>query len=310
MNTPLDLSDMKIRNILIGAMGGSAISANVVVGSCSKYLPIPMTINKTPIIPGWVGPETLTLISTYSGNTDETLEMYNRAKAAGSPIIVLTSGGKVEQMAADDGYLVLKIPTGFQPRYSSGYMIGYCAAILSALGYPQFSENVRECLPRLRNYRNYLETQGSLAYLLAEKYKDNVIVICTESMYRPVAYRWKSEFNENAKTICFDSALSELDNFETEPWASYKGGKLRIILIAGERDMADDSLLRRAVANLEDLRLPFDLVAVVGMTHEERLLRAWMLGDYVTVYIAEIFDIDPEITTVISELKNRIRNGA
>ena len=307
IDTPIDLKGMEVKSIMIGAMGGSAISSNIVVSCCADCAKIPISIIRSPVIPGWVGPDTLTVISTYSGNTDETLEMYKRAKAVKSPIIVITSGGKVEGMAESDGYPILKIPTGYQPRYSSGYMIGYLAAIIAASGYPAFSNNLKSCLDSLRSYRNYMEVQGSLAYLLADKYKDCVPMICTESKFKSIALRWKSQFNENSKTICFDSALSELDDFEKAPWANYKGKKLTLILIAGEDDMADDSLLKRAANNLEKMGFPFDLIAVGGNTREERLFRAWILGDYVTVYMAEHYGIDPEITTVITELKKRIR---
>ena len=220
IDTKIDLKGIDVKSIMIGAMGGSAISSNIVVNCCADTIPIPIYIIRSPIIPGSVGSDTLTVISTYSGNTDETLEMYEKAKVAKSPIIVITSGGKVEKMAESDGYPVLKMPTGYQPRYSSGYAIGYLAAIISALGYTSFSDNLKSCLDSLKSYRNYMEVQGSLAYLLADKYKDCVPVICTESKFKCIALRWKSQFNENSKTICFDSSLSELDDFELQPWTN------------------------------------------------------------------------------------------
>ena len=307
IDTKIDLNGIKVKSIMIGAMGGSAISSNIVVSCCANTTPIPIFIIRSPMIPGSVGPDTLTVISTYSGNTDETLEMYEQAKKAGSPIIVITSGGKIEKMAESDGYTVLRVPTGYQPRYSSGYMIGYLASIITAAGYPSFSNNLKSCLDSLKAYRNYMEVQGSLAYLLADKYKDCVPVICTENKFKCIALRWKSQFNENSKVICFDSAISDLTNFELKPWSNYNGKKLRLILIAGESDMAEGGLIKRAVANIEKIGFPFDLIAVGGTTLEETLFRAWILGDYVTVYMAEHFGIDPEITTVISKLKKRIR---
>ncbi len=114
IDTKIDLKGQEVKSIMIGAMGGSAISSNIVVSCCSENTAIPIYIIRSPQIPSSVGPDTLTVISTYSGNTDETLEMYKRAKAAGSPIIVITSGGKVEGMAESDGYTVLKVPTGYQ----------------------------------------------------------------------------------------------------------------------------------------------------------------------------------------------------
>ena len=223
--------------------------------------------------------------------------------------MVIASGGKLIEMAKMDDYPVLPIPCGFEPRFSAGYTIGYIGAIMAAIGHPEFKKRMKECLPSLENYRNYLEMPGSRAHLLSQKYADCVPVLCTENKFKPVSLRWKAAFNENAKTICFETSLSEFNYFEKTPWASYKGDRMRLIVLAGEDDLADGGLVKRAVQNIESLGFPFDFVAIGGKTHEERLFRALILGDYLTVYIAEAAGIDPEITPVISELKRRIRSN-
>jgi glucose/mannose-6-phosphate isomerase len=307
IDTEIDLGERKVNGIFMGAMGGSAIASNIVANCCAHYLDMPLTTNRSPIIPKWVGKDTLSIIATYSGNTDETLEMYNKVKATGAVMVVITSGGKIKGIAEKDGIPVLTVPTGFQPRYSAGFMIGYIAAIMSSIGLPEFKNRLKGCLASLENYRNYLESPGSLAYLLADKYKGSVPVICTESKYKCVSLRWKAAFNENAKTICFDTALSEFRYCEQNPWAEYKGKNLRLIVLTGENDLAAGGPVNNAVKNIESLEFPFDLVAVAGSSHEERVFRALILGDYVTVYMAEAAGIDPETTPVITELKKRIR---
>ncbi len=307
INTKIDLEGFKAKDVFMGGMGGSAISANIVANCCSSYMDIPISVNRSPVVPKWVGKDTLAIISTYSGNTEETLEMYERIKQIGARIVVITAGGKIEAMAKEDGHPVLKVPTGFEPRYSAGYMIGYIAAVLASIGYPEFRNRMVAFLPSLENYRNYLEAPGSLADLLAQKYCDCVPVICCENKFKSVSLRWRAAFNENAKTMCFETSLSEFNAFETTPWASYKGNRMRLIVLCGEDDLASGGLVKRAVQNIESLGFQFDLVAIAGTTHEERLFRALILGDYVTIYIAEAAGIDPEITTVISELKKRIR---
>ena len=297
----------EFNSVLMGGMGGSAISANIVAGCCSRYSNITMSMNRTPIIPRWVGKNTLSIISSYSGNTEETLEMYERCKERNSPIIVITAGGKIKEMAIRDGYPILPVPFGFEPRYSAGFMIGYIGAIMAAIGHPEFKDKMKECLPSLEYYRNYLEMPGSKAYLLSQKYADCVPVLCTENKFKPVSLRWRAAFNENAKTICFETSLSEFSYFEKTPWASYKGNRMRLIILVGENDLEERGLVKTAVNNIQSLGFPFDLVAIGGATHEERLFRALMLGDYLTVYLAETAGIDPEITPVIAELKRRIR---
>ena len=307
IDTNIDLGTKKINGIFIGAMGGSAISANIVANCCSHYMDVPLTTNRSPIVPNWVGKGTLSIISTYSGNTDETLEMYEKVMSKGSTVIVITAGGKIKDIAEKDGIPVLMVPTGFQPRYSAGFMIGYIAAIMASAGYPEFKNRLKNCLGSLEMYRNYLEAPGSLAYLLADKYKGYIPVVCTENKFKAVSLRWKAAFNENAKTICFDTALSEFSYFEANPWSEYKGKKLRLIVLTGENDLSEGGPVKTAVNNIVSLSFPFDLVAIGGTTHEERLFRALILGDYVTVYMAEAAGIDPETTPVITELKKRIR---
>ena len=307
IDTEIDLGDRKIDGIFMGAMGGSAISANIVASCCSHYVDVPLTTNRSPIVPKWVGKDTLAIVMSYSGNTDETLEMYDRIRGTGAITVVITSGGKIKTIAEKDNVPVLMVPTGFEPRYSAGYMIGYIAAVMSSFGYTEFRERLKGCLGSLEMYRNYLESPGSLAHLLADKYKGCVPVICTENKFKAVSLRWKAAFNENAKTICFDTALSEFSYCEANPWSEYKGKKLRLIVLTGEDDLVEGGHVKTALKNIESLGFPFDLVALGGTTHEERLFRALILGDYVTVYMAETAGIDPEVTPVITELKKRIR---
>ena len=302
------IEGLDIDSIMMCAMGGSAISANIIADCCSTYVNIPISVNRSPLIPKWVGSKTLVVISSYSGNTDETIEMYHRAKAQKAPIVIITAGGKLKEIAEQDKCPIMLLPQGLQPRFSIGYMIGYIAAVMSAVGFPEFSRRIMSILDSLRNYRNFLEAPGSVAYLLADKYKDCMPVVCTENKFKSVSLRWKGQFNENSKLIAFNSALSEFNYCEANPWSKYKGNKMRLIVLVGENDLSEGGVVKRAVKNIETLRFPFDLVAVSGSSHEERVFRALILGDYVSVYIAEMRGIDASDISVITELKNRIRN--
>ena len=300
---------LDIDSIIICAMGGSAISANIVTDCCSSYIDIPISVNRSPILPKWVGPKTLVIASSYSGNTEETIEMYDRAKAVKAPIVVITAGGKLEEYANRDGYPIMLLPKGLQPRFSVGYMIGYIGAAMASVGYPQFVERTLPCIHSVKAYRNYLESPGSIAYLLADKYKDRVPVICTENKLKSVSLRWKGQFNENAKLISFSTALSEFNYCEANPWSKYKGNRMSLIVLTEEEDLADGGKVRNAIKNIETLKFPFDLVAVGGVSREERILRALILGDFISVYIADMRNIDPADVSVITELKRRIRSN-
>jgi hypothetical protein len=114
--------------------------------------------------------------------------------------------------------------------------------------------------------------------------------------------------NENSKIICFSTALSEFNYCEANPWSKYRGNRMNLVVLVGEDDLADGSAVKNAVKNIETLGFPFELVAISGATHEERVFRALLLGDYLSVFIADLKRIDAADVGVITELKRRIHS--
>jgi len=114
LSRDVGLDGLDIDSIMMCAMGGSAISANIIADCCSTYVGIPISVNRSPLIPQWVGPRTLVIISSYSGNTDETIEMYNRAKMQKAPVVIITAGGKLKEIADRDNCPIMLLPQGLQ----------------------------------------------------------------------------------------------------------------------------------------------------------------------------------------------------
>lgn len=307
-NQDVDLNYQGIESILMAGMGGSAISSTIVANLCSSTVDIPISVIKTTRIPNWVNEKTLCIISSYSGNTEETLEMYKRAMDRGAKMVVITSGGKLMELARSNNIPLFLIPKGFEPRYTAGFMIGHLASILKSLGYCELSRDIMDCIGRLRNYRNSLEAPGSLPRTIADGFSGYVFVLCTHRKYKSIALRWKAQFNENSKMIAFDTDLSQLSSLKGRSWTNYKGNTLKLLVIAGEEDFSDGGLIPNVLDSFDNTGLSFQVIALYGETYVERILRAIILGDYITVLIAEQKRIDPEVTTVISELKRRIRS--
>lgn len=115
-------------------MGGSGIGGDLFRAVFNDQLTVPCIVNKDYIIPKWVGPGTLAVISSYSGNTEESLAMYDNAKLQGAKIIVVASGGLLAQKAQADGFLRIIVPTGFAPRTAAGYLFAVLAGAVEQFG--------------------------------------------------------------------------------------------------------------------------------------------------------------------------------
>lgn len=292
------------RDIILCGMGGSAITSDVVADICSSVCDKQITVVRSPLLPSWVGRGTLAVISSYSGNTAETLEMYHRAMMKGCTVVVLTSGGKLMEMAVRDGAHIMTLPEGLHPRHSIGYMIGYTLAIMKAAGCPDMSDAIRDILPSLRDYRSMLEGELSIARTLAAEYLDHVPVICSDSRMRSVVFRWKTQFNENSKYVAFCNQLPEFIHCGADSWAGVPDDNFSLTIL---RACGDDPSVDRAIDTLSDSGAVFRVIDLGGASEMEDMFRAIMLGDYISIYMAEMRGIDSAEVKPVMLMKGRLK---
>ncbi|MGH2948266.1 MAG: bifunctional phosphoglucose/phosphomannose isomerase, partial [Solirubrobacteraceae bacterium] len=109
--------------LIVAGMGGSAVGGRLALGALGPRLRRPLTVTDGYALPGWAGPDTLVLCSSYSGDTEETLAVYDDAGGRGAPRLVATSGGALADRARRDDVPVIPLPGGFQPRAAVGYSL-------------------------------------------------------------------------------------------------------------------------------------------------------------------------------------------
>ena len=295
---------LNCRDIILCGMGGSAITSDVVADLCSPVSDKQITVVRSPLLPSWVGRGTLAIISSYSGNTAETLEMYHRAMMKGCTVVVLTSGGKLLEMATRDGAHIMTLPEGLHPRHSIGYMIGYTLAIMKAAGCPDMSDEIRSILPSLRDYRGMLEGPMSIARTLASEYLDHVPVICSDSRMRSVVFRWKTQFNENSKYVAFCNQLPEFAYCGLESWKGTDDGNMALTVL---KAYGDDPSVDRAIDSLSGSGTVFRVIDLGGSSEMEDMFRAIMLGDFTSIYMAEMRGIDSAEVKPVMLMKERLK---
>ncbi len=279
-------------SILLCGMGGSAISGAIAADLYMESSRIPLVIVKNFRIPAWANERTLAIISSYSGNTLETLRMYEAARRAGCQMVAITAGGKLEGMCKRDGVKVRLLPSNMQPRHSIGFMIGYTMAILERCGCVCASRDMPKVIDSLMAYRDFMESEEGQSKVdrMVDRLEDRVPVVVTSGFMSSVASRWKNQINENSKMVAFCGQFSEANFDQIDSWAS--GGALPFVLITGNLPGRKcDGRIRLRMARSDPVERAFHMI---------------MLGDYASMRIAERRGIDPESVAPIKSLKRKL----
>ncbi len=288
-------------NILLGGMGGSGVTSDLVGDCCLAESKIPVVLVKFPNIPAWAGPRTLAIISSYSGNTAETIEMYEQARARGCTIIAVTSGGRLKELAEADGGRLALLPRGMHPRHAIGFMIGYTLAVVRAAGGPDMSDRIRGIIPGLHGFRDTAAVPDDcLARTIAAELIGHVPVICSDISMQSVAFRWKTQVNENSKYVAFSEKSPEFILQGMAPWVGEGQDDYVVVMLigheGGDRLEAAAEILRSRGVHVRTIRFGGDSVI-------EDMFRAIVLGDYISMYMAELRGIDAAEVRPVMQLK-------
>jgi glucose/mannose-6-phosphate isomerase len=295
--------------LVIAGMGGSGIGGRLAQAALWPALARPLALARDEVLPAWTGPETLVLCSSYSGGTEETLAAYEAAGTAGAPRVVSASGGELAARARRDGVPVVPLPGGFQPRAAVGYAFVVALELAALAGAaPSARADVERAAELTRGLAAEWGPDGpedGEAKALARRLHGSVPVIAGAGLAAAAAYRWKCQFNENAKLPAFAAELPEAGHNEIVGWAEASSfGAFAAVFLedpgAGERAAARVGLTAQIVA--AEART-VERVAPRGETRVERLVSLVLLGDLVSLYGAVLRGADPLAVEPIDRLK-------
>ena len=292
-------------DIILCGVGGSAVSGDFAMDCCARESVKRIRLMKYPDLPRWVGPRTLAIVSSYSGNTAETMEMYRQARERGCSIAVLTSGGSLKDLAEADGYRVFELPRGMQPRHAIGYMIGYTLRIIEAAGGPPLCGRIEGIVDALREYRDRVVTAGE-ADRLASRIMGRVPVICADGSMQSVAFRWKTQINENSKFVAFCEQSPGWLLGNPRIWSD--GDPLTLVVLSADGDQAchGAAAMNAFARNAGDSGADVELIDLGGASTLENMFRAIILGDYISMRMAEIRGMDPAEVRPVMQMKAKL----
>lgn len=301
--------------LVVAGMGGSAIGGDLALAALGDRASRPIVVTRDYALPPWITPEATVLCASYSGNTEEALAVYEAAGALGTRRIVTTTGGRLAQAARADGVPVVPLPGGFQPRAAVAYSLVVAIEVAGLCGAGERLHT--EIDVAAAHAERLVEAWGpdapddSLAKELARELHGTVSQIAGAGLTVPVAYRWKTQINEQAKVPSFSHQLPELDHNEIVGWAgAAELGRFSAVFL-------DDSDLHPRVRQRIELTrglIAADAVATfriesVGGSRIERLVSLVLLGDLVSLYLAVLRGVDPGPVAVIERLKSALAGG-
>jgi glucose/mannose-6-phosphate isomerase len=292
--------------LMVCGMGGSAIGGDLAAAALGDRLTGPLVTVRGYELPGWATPEWTLLCSSYSGNTEETLACFAAAEALGARRIVASTGGALVDGAREAGLPVIGLPGLLPaPRTAVAYML-VCAAEVAALAgvAPRIHTEIDAAAEFLSGQADDLQARASE---IASRLDGTIPVVTGAGPTAPVARRWKTQVNENAKVPAFHSELPEADHNEICGW---DGDAFSAVLL---EDADQHPRLRRrfeltgeAIASAGATVVQLE---TQGETRIARLLWATMLGDLVSLQLAEARGVDPLPVEAIEGFKAALAGG-
>lgn len=314
---PGELRPKQYRQAIVCGMGGSAIAGDIAAAWAGDRLSQPLVTHRNYGLPSGAGPQDLVILSSYSGETEETLSAYQQARQVGAEMLAITTGGRLEQWCRQDGVPVIKIPSGMAPRCALGYSFFALIFGLERYGWIAIEEDqITEALSVMealsREYHWSVPSDGNYAKKMAADLGPALVVIyATADHLHPVARRWANQINENAKHFAYTAVFPELCHNEIVAWESSRdlGKAIALVMLEDRDDHPRNRIRQQAVAEIIGSRAR-SIVRVSGRGDSllARIFSLIHLGDWVSYYLARLNDADPTPIPPIVKLKEILQS--
>jgi glucose/mannose-6-phosphate isomerase len=289
--------------VLVCGMGGSAIGGDLAAAALGDRLTRPLVAVRGYELPSWATPEWTVLCSSYSGQTEETLACFAAAEALGVRCIVASTGGALVDGAREAGVPVVGLPGIFQPRAAVAYMFTVAAEVAALAGIaPRVHTEIDAAAAFLGQEAEALQARAAA---IAAELDGALPVVYGGDLTAPVARRWKTQANENAKLPSFYSRLPEADHNELCGWSAVAAEHRLAAIFLEDRDQHPRERRRfeLTAAAVAPHAAAVVRVETQGETRVSRLLWATMQGDLVSLELARARGVDPLPVEAIERFK-------
>lgn len=312
---PLPVMD-GVRNIVIAGMGGSAIGADLLAAYVADLCAMPVYIHRDYDLPAWVhGAETLLIASSHSGNTEETLSAFTRAQELGCRLLAVSTGGRLKSLAEEIGIPWWGFEHQGQPRAAVGFSFGLLLALFSRLGLiPNQAGVLQRALDEVRALQETLQVHVHVSRNPAKRMAGQLygrwVTVIAAGLLAPVARRWKGQINEVAKAWAQFDLLPEADH-NTLAGVVHPAEQLEKMMVlflrypGGHPRNQMRTNLTRQMMMIEGLNT--DIIEASGSNALAHMWTALLFGDYVSYYLAMMYEVDPTPIPAIEGFKQMMK---
>lgn len=291
-----------IHNIVITGLGGSGIGGTIVSELVADSCSVPIISNNDYFIPAFVNENTLVIISSYSGNTEETLQAMQQAISQKAQIACVTSGGKILELAKTAQFDFIEIPGGFPPRSCIGYSLMQLIKILVVKGFakPTIFNDLSKAIALLDGENATIKTEAAN---IAKKIHTKIAVLYSLGSCEGTVVRFRQQINENGKMLCWHHKFPEMNHNELVGWTTRNEN----LVVVTFQTSFDYSRTKKRYEICKPLFESYssgviDIVAK-GESKLEQFLYLIHIGDWISCYLADLKGIDPVEVKVIDKLK-------
>lgn len=295
----------ELRNVIITGLGGSGIGGSIAAQVIQNEIKIPVIVNKDYFIPEFTDEHTLVIVSSYSGNTEETLDAFKGAVAKKAKICCITSGGKILEEAKEKNLDHIIIPGGRPPRSAMAY--SFTQLFYALHGYNLISDSFKDQLKKsvllLDQEAEHIRAE---AFYIAEKLHKKIPVIYAAANYEGVAIRLRQQINENSKMLCWHNVLPEMNHNELVGW-TMPNDKIAVVFFRNEDDYERTQFRMNLTKEIISKYTPhiFEIFSK-GDSQLEKSFYLINTGDWISWYLSELRNIDATEVKVIDHLKNEL----
>ena len=304
-NKTLKNKNLNINNILIAGLGGSGIGGSIIADVFASQINIPILVSKDYSIPSFVNKNTLVIASSYSGNTEETIHAVKKALKMNAEVAIITSGGKLKEMAEKNNLNKIYIPGGHPPRAMFGYSFTQLFYLLNHYKVIDlsFATEFKKSISLLvKNEKNIKHD----ALVLAKHLYSKTPVVYVAHGFEGVATRFRQQLNENSKMLCWHHVIPEMNHNELLGWR-VNVDKLAVVFFRNDLDNKRNKI--RIEINKEVIKkYTKDVYEVVsrGDSVIQNTLYHIHFGDWVSWYLSELNNVDAIEIDVINYLKKEL----
>jgi glucose/mannose-6-phosphate isomerase len=317
----LDLAQYKVEHsggperIVIVGMGGSAIGGDLLAALVAPDCPCPILVHRGYDLPAYAnGPETLVIGCSHSGNTEETLSAVQQAHERGIGLLALTTGGELAKRAKAWRVPVMRYRYDSQPRAALGYPLMLLVKLLCHLGLViDKTEDLAEAVDSMHTWQSEIgpdvPVAANPAKRLAGQLLERLPIVYGAGLMEPVASRWKTQFNENAKGWAFSEGMPELNHNSVVGYemSARVCEWMSVIML---RSRYESTRIRKRWRITHDILLHegigVDQVEARGQSRLAQMLSLIHFGDLVSIYLALANSVDPTPVSPIAYLKEQL----